>query len=99
VVAPCGRRETGIRGRVQQTPSWPCPADPFVAVSSRPLSSPHRSDPVPDCIGDKRMTLQDRTCRYCRHNVRNDHFDDAHLEVREHAGDGMLFRLSNGVYL
>ncbi|KAM6516699.1 hypothetical protein FALCPG4_014872 [Fusarium falciforme] len=39
----------------------------------------------PDCIGDERMTLQERTFRYCRPTVRNDHFDNAHLEDREHA--------------
>lgn len=37
----------------------------------------------PDCIGDERMTLQERTFRYCRPTIRNDHFDDAHLEERE----------------
>lgn len=39
----------------------------------------------PDCIGDERMTLSERTFRYCRPTIRNDHFDDSHMEEREHA--------------
>lgn len=38
----------------------------------------------PDCFGDERMTLLERTFRYCRPTVRNDHFD-AHLVDREFA--------------
>ncbi|KAJ4854601.1 uncharacterized protein T069G_11580 [Trichoderma breve] len=39
----------------------------------------------PDCIGDERMPLMERTFRWCRPTVRNDHFDDQHLPERERA--------------
>ncbi|KAH9237194.1 hypothetical protein K456DRAFT_51001 [Colletotrichum gloeosporioides 23] len=37
----------------------------------------------PDCVGDERLTIQERTFKYCRPTVRNDHFDDQHLKERE----------------
>jgi len=40
----------------------------------------------PDCFGDERLTLEERTFKYARPSVRNDHFDDEHLEERERAG-------------
>ena len=37
----------------------------------------------PDCIGDGRLSVEERTFRWCRPTVRNDHFDDRHLPERE----------------
>ncbi|KAH8882112.1 hypothetical protein GQ53DRAFT_753940 [Thozetella sp. PMI_491] len=39
----------------------------------------------PDCIGDERLTKQERDFPYCRPPKRNDHFDDHHLEEKEQA--------------
>jgi hypothetical protein len=39
----------------------------------------------PDCLGDGSLTLPERTFTYCRTAVRNDHFDDHHLIMREDA--------------
>ena len=39
----------------------------------------------PGCFGDERLTAQERTFRYCRKTVRDDHFDDHHLQRGEQA--------------
>lgn len=88
------KRGTGNRGRAQCTARPALPPVPPVKEES-PVQVPEPDpDPFPllmdlnqcpDCIGDERMTLQERTFRYCRPPVRNDHFDDAHLEERERA--------------
>ncbi|CVL00274.1 uncharacterized protein FMAN_09780 [Fusarium mangiferae] len=47
----------------------------------------------PDCIGDERLSLEERALSYCRPTVRNDHFDDQHLIERERAlqrGENMV---------
>ncbi|PTB34918.1 hypothetical protein M441DRAFT_154576 [Trichoderma asperellum CBS 433.97] len=39
----------------------------------------------PDCIGDDKMPLMERTFEFCRDTVRNDHWEDRHLTGRERA--------------
>ena len=41
--------------------------------------------PCPDCFGDERLTVQERSFRYCCKTVRDNHFDDHHLQKREQA--------------
>lgn len=88
------KRGTGNRGRAQCTSRPALPLLPPVKEESpvqvpvpepSPDPFPLLMDPnqCPDCIGDERMILQERTFRYCRPTVRNDHFDDAHLKDRE----------------
>ncbi|KAH7125059.1 FluG domain-containing protein [Dactylonectria estremocensis] len=78
MVALCDKRET-----VKQT---------------EPLETEHKSLPspdrfplllhaaqCPDCIGDERLSREERAFTYCRPTVINDHFDDQHLIRRERA--------------
>lgn len=44
-----------------------------------------QSAQCPDCIGDERLSLEERAFTYCRPTVMNDHFDDHHLVGRERA--------------
>ena len=49
----------------------------------------------PDCIGDGGLSVEERTFRWCRPTVRNDHFDDRHLperEAMENSGGSILCR-------
>ncbi|EWZ27959.1 hypothetical protein FPRO04_13078 [Fusarium proliferatum] len=92
MVALCDKRETAKRHRVQQNVR----AQPHIKIepteaSSEPSPSvnqfPLLMQPgqCPDCIGDERLSLGERTFAYCRPTVRNDHFDDQHLIERERA--------------
>lgn len=99
VVALCGKKETrkmarrgtGNRGRVLRTSRPTLPSikeeSPVRMQELDPDHFPLLLDPnqCPDCIGDESMTLQERTFRYCRPSVMNDHFDNVHLEERERA--------------
>ncbi|KEY73861.1 hypothetical protein S7711_11500 [Stachybotrys chartarum IBT 7711] len=38
-----------------------------------------------DCIGDERLSVEERAFTYCRPTVMNDHFDSQHLVRREQA--------------
>ena len=97
ILALCGKKETGRvakggagdRNRAQRTSRLVLPSikdEPPLGIQEPNLDQfPLLLDPkqCPDCIGDESMALQERTFRYCRPTVRNDHFDDAHLEARE----------------
>ena len=95
MVALCGKRETVKRNRIQRTfqtalsvkEESPLPVADEPVPDPAPDSFPLLLNPkqCPDCIGDERLTLEERTFQYCRPTVRNDHFDDRHLEEREHA--------------
>ncbi|OHE90286.1 FluG domain-containing protein, partial [Colletotrichum orchidophilum] len=50
----------------------------------------------PDCVCDERLTIEERTFKYCRSTVRNDHFDDQRLEERERrVGPGGVIRCNH----
>ena len=95
MVALCSKRETVKRNRIRRTyqtaPSMkeesPLPIANTISDPGSDSSFPLLMNPkqCPDCIGDRRLTLEERTFRYCRSTVRNDHFDDRHLEERERA--------------
>ena len=42
-------------------------------------------DQCPDCIGDERLTVEERSFRYCCNAVMNDYYDDNHLPEKEQA--------------
>lgn len=89
IVALCNKRETGKRRRLS----------PKLKVTPMKEESPEfevepNVDPFPllldvkqcpDCFRDERLTVEERTFRYCRLIVRDDHFDDYHLGERERA--------------
>lgn len=93
-VALCGKKETVKRKRLRP------PTDVEPRMTSKPIKlepelrpEPER-DPFPlllgaaqcpDCIGDERLTVEERAFSYCRPTKRNDHFDDHHLEDKERA--------------
>jgi len=56
--------------------------DAATATHCRGAGSANASKPADK---DERLTAEQRTFRYCRKTVRNDHFDDHHLEKREQA--------------
>ncbi|KAK1973913.1 FluG domain-containing protein [Colletotrichum cereale] len=76
-----GRRETRRRTCIR-TSHRP---QPHTDLHSRPKLIPLILEPnqCPDCVGDERLTIEERTFKYCRPTVRNDHFDDQHLKERE----------------
>ncbi|RYO73629.1 hypothetical protein DL764_010525 [Monosporascus ibericus] len=87
-VALCSKRETG-KGR----PSEPR-FDESIIKEESPTPEIEPPDPFPllldaaqfpNRFDDKRLTENARKFRYCRPNVRNNHFDDHHLEERERA--------------
>lgn len=91
-VALCGKKET-VKGK-RKTPAG-VPTTGFAKVEAGIEAG---SEPVPDpfpllmdknqcseCLGDERLTLGERTFRYCRPTKRNDPFDDQHLEAKERA--------------
>lgn len=84
----CNKRETAKRrdricpqtqtqARLQQS------AEPSPGHEHFPLLMD--ANQCPDCIGDKRISYEQRTFQYCRSTVRNDHFDNQHLKEREEA--------------
>ena len=97
-VALSGKRETVKRNRTSPRLQVELPIRTgFTRVNNalkpepepepEPDSFPLLMQPTqcPDCIGDEAQTFHERVFRYCRPTKRNDHFDDHHLEGKEHA--------------
>ncbi|EXL40377.1 hypothetical protein FOCG_17143 [Fusarium oxysporum f. sp. radicis-lycopersici 26381] len=94
MVSLCDKRETVKRHRVQQniraqaqphikTEPSEAGSEPEPSLDQFPLLM--QPGQCPDCIGDERLSLEERAFSYCRPTVRNDHFDDQHLTDRERA--------------
>ncbi|KAH8651335.1 FluG domain-containing protein [Xylariales sp. PMI_506] len=90
----CGKRETVKRKRSKPSADTdPTMASKRIKVEansengSEPVAAPFplltHANQCPECIADERLTLEERTFRYCRPPKRNDHFDDHHLKVKE----------------
>ncbi|KFA60140.1 hypothetical protein S40285_10853 [Stachybotrys chlorohalonatus IBT 40285] len=88
----CERRETVKRDRAQHEEkicSFTKTEPPNIGVGFVP--SPDRfpllmhAAQCPDCIGDERLSVEERAFTYCRPTVMNDHFDSQHLVRREQA--------------
>ncbi|RSL47928.1 hypothetical protein CEP54_013160 [Fusarium duplospermum] len=90
MVALCGKRETVRRSHTRQS------AKACLSIKTEPpemeretLPSPDQfplllhAAQCPDCIGDERLSREERAFTYCRPTVMNDHFDDQHLIRRE----------------
>jgi uncharacterized protein DUF3435 len=75
----CGKQETAKRLRIWQRP--------HVVIKESPELDPFplhmNKTQCPDCIGDERLSMQERTFVYCRPAVRNDHWDREHLEGKQ----------------
>ncbi|RYO82108.1 hypothetical protein DL764_009661 [Monosporascus ibericus] len=92
MVALCDKKETVKRDRIQQRAKvcLPVKSEPPEA-ETEPMPSPDRfpllmqAAQCPDCIGDERLSFEERAFIYCRPTVMNDHFDDHHLVRRERA--------------
>ncbi|KAM0271864.1 hypothetical protein ACHAQH_008964 [Verticillium albo-atrum] len=86
MVALCDRRETVKRDHIRNRPQTDIPIKQETSEPERD-DFPLLMDPTqcPSCIGDQRLSCEQRTFKYCRPVVRNDHFDDHHLEERERA--------------
>jgi hypothetical protein len=82
MVALCDKRETAKRDRIQQR------AKACLSIKTEPLEIEHETLPspdrfplllhaaqCPDCIGDERLSREERTFTYCRPTVMNDYFD------------------------
>ncbi|KFA50735.1 hypothetical protein S40293_10099 [Stachybotrys chartarum IBT 40293] len=91
MVTLCDKRETVKRDRIQRqvTGSAPIkiePAEPDKGLGSDLFPLLMQGTQCPDCIGDERLSPQERAFLYCRPTVMNDHFDNQHLLGREQAG-------------
>ncbi|RTE82071.1 hypothetical protein BHE90_003350 [Fusarium euwallaceae] len=84
------KRETVKRDRIQHRVKICLPVKTELPQSN----AEHGSGPFPllmhgaqcpDCIGDERLSLAERSFTYCRPTVMNDHFDGEHLIRREQA--------------
>ncbi|KAK2051231.1 FluG domain-containing protein [Colletotrichum caudatum] len=84
MVTLCDRKETVRRSRISTRPQ-PKPAIEEKPPQSEPVSMAMDPNQCPDCIGDERLPFKERSFRYCRPTVRNDHFDSQHLVERERA--------------
>jgi hypothetical protein len=90
-VTLCGKKETVKRNRTRPKTHSELPVSSFIKLETTPEPAPDRfpllmeATQCPDCIGDKALTFHERTFPYCRSTKRNDHFDDHHLEEKEHA--------------
>ncbi|KAH7265750.1 FluG domain-containing protein [Fusarium solani] len=78
MAALCRKRETVKRSR--NTKRRPALIDSLCS-----FTLPIHAAQCPDCIGDERLSREERTFTYCRPTVMNDHFDDQHLVRREQA--------------
>ncbi|RFU72177.1 domain containing [Trichoderma arundinaceum] len=94
MVALCDKKETGKRSRTQlrtQIGQDVKQESPTPEVIFMPEAKPDifpllmEATQCPDCIGDEQLPPMERTFRWCRTTVRNDHFDDQHLPERERA--------------
>lgn len=92
MAAFCDKRETVKRNRMQQR------TEAYLPVKTELLEIEHeflpslnqfplllRSTQCPDCIGDERLSCEERAFTYYRTTVMNDHFDDQYLVRREQA--------------
>jgi uncharacterized protein DUF3435 len=82
MVALCNKQETikrGERPHIRQRPHVASleidPIDPFPLIMNKAQ--------CPDCIGNERLSMQERTFVYCRPAVRNDHWDREHLQGKQ----------------
>ncbi|KAK7219746.1 hypothetical protein V2G26_007749 [Clonostachys chloroleuca] len=92
MVSLCDKRETVKRDRAQP---WANPEPPIKAelpeaydnseLSPDPFPLLMQATQCPDCIGDERLSINERIFPYYRPTVMNDHFDDHHLVRREQA--------------
>lgn len=85
MVALCGKRETFKRKAARKTVKPRKTAEPQ-QTGVRDESPPPDNFPLlmgksrcPYCIGCSSMSSEERTLRYCRPAVMNDHFDREHL--------------------
>ncbi|EJT69048.1 hypothetical protein GGTG_13445 [Gaeumannomyces tritici R3-111a-1] len=88
MVSLCNKRETRRRDHIRQRKQIEPPIkQKSPDLSPEPDSFPLLMDPnqCPDCIGDGRLSTEERTFTFSRPTIRNDHFDDQHLEAREFA--------------
>ncbi|KAL8310446.1 hypothetical protein RB597_010330 [Gaeumannomyces tritici] len=88
MVSLCNKRETRRRDHIRQRRQIEPPIkQKSPDLSPEPDSFPLLMDPnqCPDCIGDGRLSTEERTFTFSRPTIRNDHFDDQHLEAREFA--------------
>ncbi|GKT96945.1 fluG domain-containing protein [Colletotrichum tofieldiae] len=95
MVTLCNKRETVRKDRIR---THPRPKQLIEDKTPQPKPFPLLLDPnqCPVCVGDERLPLEERTFKYCRPTVRNDHFDDQHLVERERAVQrGDLIRCSH----
>lgn len=88
MVALCDKRETVKRDRTRHkiTASKPMKtqlAEIGTGLGLDPFPLLMHGAQCPDCIGDERLSLQERSFMYCRPTVMNDHFDRQHLIGRE----------------
>jgi len=86
ITALCGKRETPKRARIRQRQAIEVPVKQESTPEPDPFPLLLDWTQCPDCFGDERLTLEERRFKYARPSVRNDHFDDEHLEERERAG-------------
>jgi hypothetical protein len=90
-VALCGKRETVKRDRIRRR----LPASVMVKEESpQPDAFPLLIDgkQCPRCIGDERLSFEERTFKYCRPAVMYDHFDREHLEeMKENEKHNLIF--------
>ncbi|KAL6409964.1 hypothetical protein AUP68_06371 [Ilyonectria robusta] len=92
MVALCDKRETVKRDRIRLRTKVNPPVkseSPEPEAKFEPNPDPFpllmQATQCPDCVGDTRLTLEERAFTYCRPTVMNDHFDDQHLVRREQA--------------
>ncbi|KAF5018492.1 hypothetical protein F66182_9527, partial [Fusarium sp. NRRL 66182] len=87
----CDKRETVKRHRIKRTKTEPTVGSksPDARSERRPNSDLFpllmQVSQCPDCVGDERLSFEERTFKYSRPTVRNDHFDEQHLIEREQA--------------
>ncbi|ROT35415.1 hypothetical protein SODALDRAFT_353116 [Sodiomyces alkalinus F11] len=86
MVLLCDKRETRRRGRQRRQLNLSTKRD-SPSISPAPEADPFPllmdAGQCPDCIGDGRLSKEERTFRFCRPAIRNEHFDDQHLKARE----------------
>ncbi|RYP47628.1 hypothetical protein DL768_006344 [Monosporascus sp. mg162] len=89
MVALCNKRETGKRRRLSPklkvTPMKEKSPEFEVKLNVNPFPLLLDVKQCPDCFGDERLTVEERTFRYCRPTVRDDHFNDHYFGERERA--------------
>ncbi|KAH7124543.1 FluG domain-containing protein [Dactylonectria macrodidyma] len=92
MVALCDKRETVKRDRIRLRTKANPPVkseSPEPEAKFEPNPDPFpllmQATQCPDCVGNTRLTLEERAFTYCRPTVMNDHFDDQHLARRKQA--------------